>query len=405
MNKKHDDWLDKHESLLKASKPFPILDLGCGKGNDTIYLHERKYPVISCDLCEESLKSLRQHIPDANTRCLNFLNRLPFPDNFTKIIIADLSLHYFSWNDTRKILNEIFRVLKPEGYLLCRVNSEKDVNYGAGQGYLIEENYFQFNGHCKRFFNEKQLRELFDKKQILFTDEYSIDRYSKEKILWEIVIKNQNLKEFSLKGFDTEKGIKNTGGSKAFYKKMLFDFSRDYQNYAEKIKEHLENNQFDEAKRCAHSIKGVARTLGAEELAKISIQIETSIQSKNKEKFKQQYPSLEKGLSDVCRVISELEHLESAENILQKNEKVKNDKINEDLIYTLDKLHEFVKLGNYKAEKMAFHLQRQYADNRLASFFDELFHAVVDLDSEKASKCISTIKNSIEGETKNVEKT
>lgn len=34
---KYDDWLEKFEEIIDACKT-PILDLGCGSGNDTLYL-------------------------------------------------------------------------------------------------------------------------------------------------------------------------------------------------------------------------------------------------------------------------------------------------------------------------------------------------------------------------------
>ena len=40
-----------------------------------------------------------------------------FENNYTDLIIADLSLHYFSDKDTKRIIKEIKRVLKPNGYL------------------------------------------------------------------------------------------------------------------------------------------------------------------------------------------------------------------------------------------------------------------------------------------------
>lgn len=58
---------------------------------------------------------------------------LPFENNFTDLIICDLSLHYFREKTTFEILEEIKRVLKPDGILLFKVNSVKDVNHGAGE--------------------------------------------------------------------------------------------------------------------------------------------------------------------------------------------------------------------------------------------------------------------------------
>ena len=54
-----------------------------------------------------------------------------------------------------KFKKEIARVLKPNGNLLARVNSISDLNYGAGQGQRLEENYYFVDGYNKRFFSEK----------------------------------------------------------------------------------------------------------------------------------------------------------------------------------------------------------------------------------------------------------
>ncbi|MDA8241732.1 MAG: hypothetical protein M0Z67_15375 [Nitrospiraceae bacterium] len=43
----YDLWLEKYDGALKDSKDTPIIDLGCGYGNDTLFLHERGYKVNS----------------------------------------------------------------------------------------------------------------------------------------------------------------------------------------------------------------------------------------------------------------------------------------------------------------------------------------------------------------------
>jgi len=185
---KYDLWLDKYEDILIKSKDIPIIDLGCGFGNDTLYLKERGYEVVSCDFSEEALRRLNNFIDNLTVKCFDLKDVFPFEDNCAKIIIADLSLHYFLWKDTKKILKEIDRVLMGDGVLLCRVNSTKDVNHGSGQGIKIEENFYDINGNLKRFFNEEQLMELFKDWNIKFINECEINRYKVSKILWEITI-------------------------------------------------------------------------------------------------------------------------------------------------------------------------------------------------------------------------
>lgn len=185
----YDLWLDKHSHILEKTKDMPVIDLGCGFGNDSLYLSERGYTVISCDISEAALDRVKEFIPGIRTIVVDMLNGLPFPDASVQVLIADLSLHYFPWKDTVNIVNEINRVLKDGGYLLCRVNSTKDIHYGAGQGDLIEENYYCVNGHAKRFFDREQLEKLFQALDIEYLNEYPMGRYGDPKILWEAAVK------------------------------------------------------------------------------------------------------------------------------------------------------------------------------------------------------------------------
>jgi ubiquinone/menaquinone biosynthesis C-methylase UbiE len=118
---------------------------------------------------------------------------LPFDNRSAKIVIADLSLHYFCWLDTRRIVAEIRRVLEKDGYLLARVNSVKDINHGANQGIAIEKYYYNVNGNHKRFFNKAVLEELFLDWEVKYMFEYEMGRYENTKVLWEIAVKKSIL--------------------------------------------------------------------------------------------------------------------------------------------------------------------------------------------------------------------
>lgn len=113
---------------------------------------------------------------------------LPFENKSFSVVIADLCLHYFRWEDTVKIVGEISSVLKDDGFLLCRVNSTKDVHYGAGQGDLIENNYYAVHGKTKRFFDSKQIESIFNTWKTQYICECQMLRYEHPKILWEIAL-------------------------------------------------------------------------------------------------------------------------------------------------------------------------------------------------------------------------
>lgn len=183
---KYDDWLDRHTALLEQSKDTSIVDLGCGSGGNTLYLIERGYRVVACDLSNEALESVLSHIPSATVRQFNMLQGIPFETASAKVIIADLSLHYFTWRETEDIVNELRRVLQPGGALLCRLNSIHDVEYGAGQGREVEPHLFEQDGRTKRFFDEEQIRRLFTEWSIDWLQETTLHRYDKPKQCWEL---------------------------------------------------------------------------------------------------------------------------------------------------------------------------------------------------------------------------
>ena len=55
----YDNWLDDYKHVLDNCKT-EVLDLGCGIGNDTLYLTERGFKVIACDYSDVALKHLKE---------------------------------------------------------------------------------------------------------------------------------------------------------------------------------------------------------------------------------------------------------------------------------------------------------------------------------------------------------
>jgi SAM-dependent methyltransferase len=184
-------WLESHEHLLRSSGKLPIMDLGCGCGEDTAYLRQRGFDTVSCDYSEEALRRLSGLVCGANTACFDMVDGLPFPSSAFKVVVANLSLHYFCWHDTERIVADIRRVLADDGCLLCRVNSDADTENGAGQGTRIEENYYSVGGKLKRFFDEEQLGRLFRGWELLMCDERRMIRSGKMKAFWEVVVRKR----------------------------------------------------------------------------------------------------------------------------------------------------------------------------------------------------------------------
>ena len=189
---KVDDWLEKFDDIIMGSQK-PILDLGCGGGNDTLYLISKGKQVISCDQSPSAINNIRKNFPEVyDAKCFNMLDGLPFEDEAFDVVIADLCLHYFLKSDTEKILNDIRRILTPGGHLILRVNSINDVLHGAGQGPEIEHHVFEMEGKTiKRFFNEEDIRSFFKDFTIEYLKEEIMTRYKLEKRLYRVCVKKE----------------------------------------------------------------------------------------------------------------------------------------------------------------------------------------------------------------------
>lgn len=189
---KYDGWLKLFDKEIKNCKT-PIIDLGCGKGNDTLYLIQNGKNVIPCDYSEKLILDIQNNFPEIErTECFDMTKGLPFEDDFTDIIIADLSLHYFKKDTTYKILQEIKRVLKQNGILIFRVNSINDINFGARQGKEIEKHLYETeDGEYKRFFDINDIQEFFNIWDILYINEEKTERFEKEKIVWKGKVKSK----------------------------------------------------------------------------------------------------------------------------------------------------------------------------------------------------------------------
>ena len=156
------DWLELFQRAIENCQT-PIIELGCGKGKDTLYLVEKGKKVIPCDYSSTAIENIQRNFPEVErTECFDMTRGLPFDTDFTDLIVCGLSLHYFTEKTTFEILEEIKRVLKPGGILLFRVNSMNDVNYGAGEGREVEPHLFETSvGSYKRFFDREDIERFF----------------------------------------------------------------------------------------------------------------------------------------------------------------------------------------------------------------------------------------------------
>ena len=117
--------LDALDRLLARMKPRRVVDLGCGVGWLSYRLAQRGYEVYAIDIVLDALVGLRAagvYLRSGVTfeRVRGELERPPLRSSSVDAVICNASLHYA--RDLRRTLNEIKRVLRPDG-LFVEMNS------------------------------------------------------------------------------------------------------------------------------------------------------------------------------------------------------------------------------------------------------------------------------------------
>ncbi len=112
-------------------------------------------------------------------------------------------------------------------------------------------------------------------------------------------------------GFDVSLGLKRLTGDRKLYRNLLSSFSEKHGRAADEIRSALRDNDVELAKRQAHTLQGVAGTIGATDLQSAVRDLEAALGQKDQRAWEERLDSvrrsLEQTLFSTGRLRSELE--------------------------------------------------------------------------------------------------
>jgi ubiquinone/menaquinone biosynthesis C-methylase UbiE len=120
------------DQILKNqfTSQMKILDAGCGRGRNLVYFLRIGCEVFGIDQNPEAVQYTRELAKVLNSQSLpdNFrvskVEKMPFPDLTFEAIISSAVLHFAAnENHFKNMLEEMWRVLKPDGLLFVRLAS------------------------------------------------------------------------------------------------------------------------------------------------------------------------------------------------------------------------------------------------------------------------------------------
>lgn len=118
-----------------------VLDAGCGRGRNLVYLMRGGCDVYGVDADPAAVDSTRRLAASLGIASDHFVlapvERMPFPDNFADAVISSAVLHFAPSEERfRAMLAEMWRVLRPGGLFFCRLGSRIGMDFEQVDGNL-----------------------------------------------------------------------------------------------------------------------------------------------------------------------------------------------------------------------------------------------------------------------------
>jgi SAM-dependent methyltransferase len=138
-----DPWVVSSVGLFHARGARDLLDLGCGVGRHALYLSEEGFAVRAVDRsaaavsfagAEATARGLATRIEQAD------VTALPFPSDSMDVVLAFNVVYHADEDGLARALEEVRRVLRPDGLYQTTMLSKRNVE--AGRGTEVAPNTF-----------------------------------------------------------------------------------------------------------------------------------------------------------------------------------------------------------------------------------------------------------------------
>jgi HPt (histidine-containing phosphotransfer) domain-containing protein len=197
----------------------------------------------------------------------------------------------------------------------------------------------------------------------------------------------------SLAGIDIAEGLRRVGGNRKLYRKLLVEFFQDHSDDVHAIRSALDQEDLETAQRIAHTIKGVAGSIGAAALQRDAASLETAF----KEAQQDLYPALLSRLADVLApVMQGLEALAVQGSTEEPGAKGSDPMALEAILPLLDELQILLEEMDPEAEDKVADLKAQLAGGTHQKLVNTLSKKVGEFEFEDARESLVKLRNALE---------
>jgi len=169
----HED-TDSLNQLFQTHQVRRILDLGCGDGRHLVYFARQGYEMFGLDSAPTALRLAKEWLTNEGLSAQLFcadMSTILLPQKFFDAVICVQTINHQRIEGIRLTIKEIYRVLRPEGWLFLTVSTTRPTGLFRN-GIKVEANtYVLLSGHEKgvphHFFNMEELHKEFSQFEIV----------------------------------------------------------------------------------------------------------------------------------------------------------------------------------------------------------------------------------------------
>ena len=122
-------------NLIRGLKFGEALDIGCADGEFTGRLGKVAYAVSGIDVSPVAIEQAKEALPGFDFRVGN-ATELPFPDSSFNLVSCLDVLYYLDEAGRKKAVDEVCRVLKPQGFFLVTTSWPWRTKTRTGMSYM-----------------------------------------------------------------------------------------------------------------------------------------------------------------------------------------------------------------------------------------------------------------------------
>ena len=193
-----------------------------------------------------------------------------------------------------------------------------------------------------------------------------------------------------LPGIDRIAGLRRVAGNETLYHKLLLDFHRDYATSADRIRGAISESRLTDAERLAHTLKGVAGSIGAMDLHRATEDLDFALRLNDLEKAAVFLADAEQKLSLVIRGLEPLAR-QAAAATAQASRARSGDVVDRHALATsLRALADLIRKNNPEAENVLEQVRAALEGSHVEAV-DRIAQALDGFDFRGAMKALAAL--------------